>query len=323
MSKFNVVVIGKLFPSALEKLEGTCEIKVWDKAERIPDPLLYDWLQDAEGLISRGDIQVNEELLAHAPRLRVIAQSSVGYDNINIEDCTKRSIPFGNTPEVLVEATADLTFGLLLSSARRIHEGWDFVQQGKWAVGSNLPFGVDLYGKTVGIFGMGSIGKAVVRRAQASGMKVIYHNRKQRHDDAETGASYVGFEHLLTQSDFIVVLAPLSDETRNRFGKAEFKKMKPTAYFVNAARGAIVDTEALYHALVNQEIAYAALDVTVPEPITPDHQLIKLTNVLITPHIGSATVETRRKMSELTAENLLAGLKKQSLPKCVNEEVNY
>ena len=323
MGKYKVAVIGQLFPSALKNLEEACEIKLWDKSERIPQDQLHEWLADAEGFISRGDIKVDGELLSHAPHLGVVAQSSVGYDNIDIDACTKHSIPFGNTPGVLVEATADLTFGLVLSSARRIHEGWNFVQEGKWKKGSNISFGVDLYGRTLGIVGLGNIGKAVARRAQASGMNVIYHNRKKRHDHDQLGATYVSFDQLLEEADFIVVLVPLSASSHHLFGKEQFAKMKSTAYFINAARGAIVDTEALYEALVNQEIAYAALDVTDPEPINPDHPLISLPNILITPHIGSATIETRTKMSELTVENLLAGLAKKSLPACVNDEVNY
>lgn len=323
MNKHNVVVIGKLNPSVIERLEEKCNIKHWVKSEPIPQEQLYEWLEDAEGFISRMDLNVNDDLLSHAPKLRVIAQSSVGYDNIDVEACTKRSIPFGNTPGVLVEAVADLTFGLLLTSARRIHEGWNFVQAGNWKVGSQIPFGIDLYGKTLGIVGMGGIGKAVVKRAQASGMNVIYYNRNQRADDEQTGAVYVSFDQLVAESDFIVVLVPLSTATRHLFGNEQFSKMKPTAYFINVARGAVVDTEALYNALSNNEIAYAALDVTDPEPINADHPLFTLRNILITPHIGSATVETRAKMAELTVENLLAGLEKKRLPECVNNEVNY
>lgn len=323
MNKHNVVVIGKLNPSVIERLEEKCNIKQWEESEPIPQEKLYEWLEDAEGFISRMNLNVNDDLLSHAPKLRVIAQSSVGYDNVDIEACTKRSIPFGNTPGVLVEAVADLTFGLLLTSARRIHEGWNFVQAGNWQVGSSFPFGIDLYGKTLGIVGMGGIGKAVVKRAQASGMKVIYYNRNKRNDDEQIGAVYVSFDQLLVESDFIVVLVPLSAATRHLFGKEQFSKMKPTAYFINVSRGAVVDTEALYHALSNNEIAYAALDVTDPEPLNEDHPLLKLRNILVTPHIGSATIETRAKMAELTVENLLAGLEKKRLLECVNQEVNY
>lgn len=323
MAKHKIVSIGQIFPSALKRLEEVCEMKIWDRPEPIPEEVLYDWLQDAEGLRSRGDLKINEELLSHAPNLRVIAQTSVGYDNVDINDCTKFSIPFGNTPGVLVEATADLTFALVLASARRIHEGWVFVREGKWTKESNLSLGVDLFGKTLGIVGMGSIGSSVAKRAQASGMEVIYHNRTKRPDEVELGARYVSFDALLEQSDFVVVLVPLSEQTHHLFSKEQFAKMKSTAYFINAARGGVADTNALYEALVKKEIAYAALDVTEPEPIQHDHPLLSLPNILITPHIGSATTETRTSMHELTADNLLAGLNRKRLPACVNDEVNY
>nr|WP_295971697.1 D-glycerate dehydrogenase [uncultured Bacillus sp.] len=321
MSKYKVVSIGRIFPAALKRLEEVCEIKMWDKPEPIPQELLYEWLSDAEGLRSRGDFQINNELLEQAPNLRVIAQTSVGYDNVDIDACSKRGIPFGNTPGVLIEATADLAFGLVLSSARRIHEGWNFVQAGKWTKENSFPFGVDLFGKSLGIIGMGSIGTAVAKRAKASGMKVIYHNRTKRQDDDLLGVRYVSFEELLAQSDFLVVLVPLSEKTFHLFSEEQFSIMKSTAYFINAARGGIVDTNALYEALVKKEIAYAALDVTDPEPLQPNHPLLSLPNILITPHIGSATIETRTSMHELTADNLLAGLERKKLPACVNREI--
>jgi glyoxylate reductase len=170
---------------------------------------------------------------------------------------------------------------------------------------------------------MGSIGAAVARRAQAFGMEVIYHNRKQRHDEKQIGAEYASFDQLLHRADFVVVLVPLSESSRKLFGKEQFSKMKSSAYFINASRGGVVDTDALYEALVEKKIAYAALDVTDPEPLPIDHPLLSLPNILITPHIGSATIETRTKMSELTVENILAGLAKKKLPACVNDAVNY
>jgi glyoxylate reductase len=319
--KHKVVVLGRLFPAAQSRLEELCDIKQWDQVDPIPREELYEWLRDAEGLICRPDLKIDDELLSHAPFLRVIAQPSVGYDNVDIEACSKRSVRFGNTPKVLNEATADLTFGLVLSSARRIHEGWNFVQGNKWQGRKNISLGVDLYGKTLGIVGMGNIGEAVAKRAQVSGMNVIYHNRRIRSDHGMLGIPYVTFEQLLTESDFIVVLVPLSEDSRKLFGKEEFVKMKPTAYFINASRGAVVDTEALYEALRTYEIAYAALDVTDPEPLS-NHPLIELPNILITPHIGSATVETRTRMSELTVDNLIAGLTNRPLPSCVNKDLD-
>ncbi len=322
MGKHHAVVIGKLQDSLIERLQEQCEIKIWDKSSKIPQSLLIDWLQDAEGLISRGDIAVNESLLSQAPNLRVVAQSSVGYDNIDIDACTNHSIPVGNTPGVLVEATADIAFGLLLNSARGIHEGWEYVKTGKWGSSSQFPLKVDLYGKHLGIVGMGNIGKAVAKRAQASGMNILYHNRAPREENDKLGATYVSFHTLLEKSDFILVLVPLTEQSRGLFGKEQFAKMKSTCHFINTSRGAVVNMDALCEALVNKKIAYAALDVTDPEPINMEHPIMSLENVLITPHIGSATHETRLRMATLTVDNLLSGLNREKLLTCVNEAVN-
>jgi glyoxylate reductase len=318
-----VVVTGRILSSALDLIREQCEVQMWDQLSTIPQALLYDWVKDANGIFATGDVKVDETLLQHAPRVRVITQASVGYDNVDVESCTKRGIPFGNTPGVLVDATADLTFGLLLCAARRIFEGAMQVRSGQWRNNYEVLFGNDLFGKTLGIVGMGSIGAAVAKRAQASGMKVIYHNRTQRHDDDVLGATYVSFHDLLEQADFVVVLVPLTEQSRGLFGRDQFAMMKSTAYLVNASRGPVVDTDALYEALKAKQIAYAALDVTDPEPLPADHPLLTLENILITPHIGSATYETRNRMAVLAAENLLAGLARKSLKTCVNEIVNF
>ncbi|MCM3643933.1 MULTISPECIES: 2-hydroxyacid dehydrogenase [Priestia] len=320
MGKYKVVMSGKTWPNAYEKLAEHCDIQMWEGEGKIPEETLRDWLRDADGFFNIGHITVDEELLEAAPNLRVISQSGVGYDSVDVEACTKKGVPFSNTPGVLVEATADLTFGLLLSAARRIHEGYEKVKQGNW----ETVFGVDLFGKTLGIVGMGDIGSAVARRAKASGMNIVYHNRSRKHEaEKELDTVYLSFEELLQTADCIVCLVPLSNESKGMFGEAEFKAMKNSAYFVNAARGGLVDTEALYEALKNEEIAYAALDVTDPEPLPADHKLLQLSNVLVTPHIGSATYETRNRMADLAVQNLLLGLEKKPLVTCVNEEVNY
>ncbi|WP_378953424.1 2-hydroxyacid dehydrogenase [Pelosinus sp. sgz500959] len=318
MNQYKVVMTGRLMTPALERIQETCEVKLWEKAESIPHETLVDWLKDAEGLVVTGDIQVNEELLQYAPKLKVIAQSAVGYDNVDTEACTRHGILFGNTPGVLVETTADLAFSLLLCAARRIHEGWNFVREGSWNRGSKISLGIDLAGKTLGIVGMGQIGVAVAKRAKVFGMNVIYYNRNRRLDDHETGATYQSFDAVLAQADCMIVLTPLSKETRGLFGASQFAQMKRTAYFVNMSRGPVVDTNALFDALQTGKIAYAALDVTDPEPLPGDHPLLTLSNILITPHIGSATQETRTAMSQLTADNLLAGLNDKPLPACVN-----
>ncbi|MDR3563965.1 MAG: D-glycerate dehydrogenase [Negativicutes bacterium] len=318
-----VVIPNEIRPAALAMLNKDCEVRHWEQTEPMPLATLYEWLADADGLFVTGHgVKVDAELLAHAPRLRVIAQAAAGYENADLTACTARKIPFSNTPGAVVEATADVTFGIMLSAARRIHEGWNWVKSGKWE-SAELPFGVDLFGKTLGIVGMGQIGAAVAKRAQASGMKVVYHNRTRREDEGALGVSFLSFDELLATADFIVVMVPLSPATRGMFGPAEFAKMKPTAYFVNGARGALVDTNALYDALKTGKIAYAALDVTDPEPLPADHPLLTLPNILVVPHIGTATDETRDAMACLAAKNLLAGLARKPLLTCVNKEVNY
>lgn len=320
-----IVMTGKPMTEADQFIRQHCEVRAWEEVGVMPRNVLIEWLADAEGLMSVGGqpVKVDAELLAHAPKLRVIAQSSVGYDNVDVAACTASGVPFGNTPGVLTEATADLAFLLVLCAARRIKESVAIVQNGHWKPGAPIPLGVDLHGKTLGMVGLGQIGSAVARRAQASGMEIIYHNRRRRSPEEENGAIYVEFVDLLERSDFIVVLVPLNEDSHGMFGKQEFGKMKKTAFFINAARGAIVKTEELYEAVRDGVIAGCALDVTDPEPISADHPLLLLPNVFVTPHIGSATIETRNRMAMLAAENLLLGLEKKPLKTCVNQQVNY
>jgi glyoxylate reductase len=320
-----IVMTGKPMPEADLFIRQRCEVKSWDEPGVMPRQLLLEWLADAEGLMVVGGqpVKVDADLLVHAPKLRVIAQSSVGYDNVDVAACTASGVPFGNTPEVLTEATADLTYLLVLSAARRLKESLAIIQEGRWTPMQSIPLGVDLFGKTLGMVGLGQIGSAVARRAMASGMNIIYYNRRRRSPEEEHGATYVAFDALLKQSDFIVVLVPLNDDSRGLFGAAEFAKMKRTALFINAARGAIVKTPDLYEAVKGGVIAGCALDVTDPEPIPADHPLLQLPNVFVTPHIGSATIETRNRMAMLAAENLVLGLAKEPLKTCVNPEVNF
>lgn len=323
MNKYKIVIPTYIRPAALAMLSDLCDIRQWTATTPIPLDTLYDWVRDAEGIFITGHgIQVNEELLARAPALRVIAQAAAGYDNTDLAACSRHRVPFSNTPEAVVEATADIAFGILLAAARRLHEGWDWVRSGKWQ-SAELPFGVSLYGKTLGIVGFGRIGAAIARRAQASGMKIVYHNQRRRADDGALNATYLGFDELLATADFVLAMAPLTDKTRGMFGRAQFAAMKSSAYFINSGRGALVDTDALYEALQQREIAYAALDVVDPEPLPATHRLLSLPNILITPHIGSATPETRDAMACCAAANLLAGLARQPMPDCLNTDVNY
>lgn len=322
-NKPSVLIVGKILPIILELLQTAANITHLPNASGANAAILEQMLPTIDGLLSTSVLSVDKSLLNKAPNLKVISQPTVGIDNIDLEACTSLGIPVGHTPDVLVEATADLFFGLMLSAARRIPEGWNFVKSGAWAEASSFPFGTDLYGKTLGIAGMGRIGIGVAKRAQASGMSVVYHNRTPRADDENLKTKYVTFDELLATADFLMILVPLTKESHHLFGAAEFAKMKATAYLINGARGKLIDTAALYTALKNGDIAFAALDVTDPEPLPGNHPLLTLANILITPHIGSATHETRAKMAHLAVQNLLNGLNSKPLPACANPQVNF
>ena len=314
LKEMTVVTSGKLRAPAYELLDAETNLLAWKESGRTPAELFDSWLAQADALYSIGNIKINEELLAKAPKLKVIAQASVGYDNIDVAACHARGIKVGNTPHVLAPAVADLAYGLIIDSARKISRGWQHVATGKWGERKGLGFGVDLAGKTLGIVGMGDIGSKVVKRALASDMRVIYHNRHRRADDAALGAEYVRFDELLQTADFILVTVPLTKETQGMFGSAQFAAMKDGVRFINIARGKIVDTDALYEALASKKVAYAALDVTDPEPLPGTHKLLTLDNVTVTPHIATSTVETRDAMAKLAAENILAALSGKPMP---------
>ena len=238
----------------------------------------------------------------------------MGYDNIVVAACAARGVAVGNTPGVLVDAVADWAYALILDSARQLVKASEHVRSGLW--GQRKPFGltVDLAGKTLGIIGMGDIGSAVARRAQASKMRVIYHNRRQRGDDGQLGVEYAGLDDLLRRSDFILLAVTLNPSTQKMIDAQALAKFKPGARLINISRGGVVDTEALYEALKSGHLAYAALDVTDPEPLPGEHKLLTLPNVTVTPHVASATAETRDAMALLTADNIIAGLEGRPLP---------
>ena len=314
LKQYTVVASGKMRDVAFEKLDAAVNLLGWQKGGRVPAEQFDEWLAKADALFSTGNIKINEELLAKAPNLKVIAQASVGYDNIDVAACNARNIPVGNTPGVLVDAVADLAYALILDSARKIVLAYDHVKSGKW--GENKPFGLatDLANKTLGVVGMGDIGSAIAERAKASKMKIIYHNRNRRADDEVLGATYVTFDELLAQADFIVIAVTLNPTTKGMFNKEAFAKMKDGARIVNISRGAVIDTEAMYEALLSGKLAHAAMDVTDPEPLPGDHKLLSLPNVTVTPHMASATTETRDAMALLTVDNILAGLEGKPMP---------
>lgn len=314
LKQYTVIASGKMRDVAFEKLDAAVNLLGWQKGGRVPAEQFDEWLAKADALFSTGNIKINEELLAKAPNLKVIAQASVGYDNIDIAACNARNIPVGNTPSVLVDAVADLAYALILDSARKIVLAYDHVKSGKW--GENKPFGLatDLTNKTLGVVGMGDIGSAIAERAKASKMKIVYHNRNRRADDEALGATYVTFDELLAQADFIVIAVTLNPTTKGMFNKEAFAKMKDGARIVNISRGAVIDTEAMYEALLSGKLAHAAMDVTDPEPLPGDHKLLSLPNVTVTPHMASATTETRDAMALLTVDNILAGLEGKPMP---------
>ncbi len=314
-----VIVTHTLPPGWISPLEAACKLFVGPKDATEMDHHLIAVLPQAEGIFSLLTIPITETEIEKAPKLRVVSNMAVGVDNIDIKACTGRKIPIGNTPGVLTESTADLTMALILSITRNIPRASIDAREGHWKTWSPAGWlGLELNNSTLGIIGMGKIGKAVARRALGFGMKILYTDPQAAR---EINVAQISLEELLRCSDIVSLHTPLTADTRGMINPATLSLMKSGAYLINAARGPLVDTDALTIALRDHKIAAAALDVTDPEPLPPSHPLYQLPNCLIVPHIGSATEQTRRKMAELACENLLAGLRGDRLPHCVNPEV--
>lgn len=307
----------------LKKLDEKCRILTGPPEADHLVPELEQHLPKVEGLFSLLTIPVSEVLLSKAPNLKVVSNMAVGYDNVDVAACTRRGIPVGNTPGVLTEGTADLAMALLLAAARKIPQSSQDARNGLWKTWSPTGWlGADLNRATLGIVGMGKIGAAVARRARAFGMNIVYSDQHPKPElEKEFSAIKLSLETLLWESDFVSLHVPLSPETQHMINAEALQQMKRTAILINAARGPVVDSKALYQALKENWIAAAALDVTDPEPLPPDDPLYSLSNCLIVPHIGSATQRTRRRMAELACDNLLAGLRNEPLPNCVNPDV--
>lgn len=283
---------------------------------------LQDAVANMDGLMTMLTERVDDALLAAAPRLKVISNYAVGYDNVDVAAATARGIPVGNTPGVLTEATADQAFALLLAAARRVVDGVRYVRDGDWRSWHPIQLlGRDVSGATVGIVGLGRIGHAFAKRAGGFDMRILYHGGSNQAFADEVGATRVTLDALLREADFVSLHVPLTDKTRGLIGERELSLMKETAILVNTARGGVVDTAALVKALQNRQIGGAALDVTDPEPISAEHPLVHLPNCIVVPHLGSATWPVREKMGMLAADNLLAGLRGDRLPNCVNPAV--
>ena len=326
MSKSRVYVTRIIPEGGLRLVREACDAEIWEGETPPPRKVLLGKVRGIDGLLALLTDRIDAELMdAAGPQLKVISNYAVGYNNIDVEAATARGIAVGNTPGVLTDTTADMAFTLLMAAARRVVEGADYVRAGKWrTLGPTLLLGHDIHHATLGIIGFGRIGRTVARRAKGFEMEILFYDPLVSADDPEAqalGARAVDLDTLLACSDFVTVHVPLMDETYHLIGTEALHKMQPTAILINTSRGPVVDPEALYQALKEGEIAYAALDVTEPEPINVDSSLLSLPNCIIVPHVASASIATRTRMAEIAAHNLIAGLRGEPLPAWVNPEV--
>ncbi|KYC38140.1 D-glycerate dehydrogenase [Scytonema hofmannii PCC 7110] len=318
------VFITRRLPTDLARLRQVATIEVWEERQPPPDEVLLEKVKTVDGLLCLLTDRIDKQLIEAGTCLKVISQMAVGYDNIDIPTATAKKIPIGHTPGVLTDATADFTWVLLMAAARRVVEADRFTRAGLWRTWEpDLLLGPNITGATLGIVGLGRIGQAVARRAKGFEMRVLYtsKHRCQAELEQSLGVEFVSFESLLQESDFVTIHTPLSDDTYHLFSYHQFELMKQSAILINTARGGVVNQDALYQALLQGQIAGAAIDVTEPEPIPIDHPLLTLDNLIIAPHIGSASRQTREKMANMAIANLIAGLKGDRLPDCVNPEV--
>ncbi|MGM0903955.1 MAG: 2-hydroxyacid dehydrogenase [Bacillota bacterium] len=309
--KPKIIVYAKVDSSVLDFIEQTCEVVYFEGLDTNTYPRFLHDLKDAHGILGAG-LKVDDDLLEGAPQLKVVSNVSVGYENLNLPAITARGIMATNTPDVLNDTVADVIMGLMLSTARRIPELDQYVKTGQWK--SNLKetyFGIDVHHKVLGIIGMGGIGSAVAKRAHLGfDMDILYHNRSRKLDAEEKyNATFCSLDLLLKNSDYVLLMTPLTPETEKLMGEKEFSLMKKSAIFINSSRGKTVDEDALIHALQTGDIAGAGLDVFVNEPVEVNNPLISMKNVVTLPHIGSATYETRYKMAMTAANNLVDALK--------------
>jgi len=319
--KLKVFVTRPLPSSVLDMVAARCGLRVHPEDAPMKPEQLGDACRDVDGILVVGT-RIGKEVLGQAPKLRVVANCGVGYDNIDVAACTQRRIVVTNTPVVLTETTADLAFALLMAAARRVAEGDRFVREGRWLRWEwGLLWGADVFGKTLGLYGFGRIAQAMARRGRGFSMRIVYHARHRAPQavEGELKAQYVDRATLLRESDFLSLHVPLMSTTQHLIRAEDFAAMKPSAYLINTARGKVVDEGALVEALQSRRIAGAGLDVFEYEPhVHPN--LLKLDNVVLMPHVASATAETRLKIALLAAENLLAGLEGRRPPNAVNPE---
>ena len=319
-----VFVTRRFFPEALEVLTDAADTEVWPDDEPPTPEQLLGKVVEADGILTNIMDRIDADVFQAAHRLKVVSQLGVGVDNIDVAEATRRGVLVGNTPGVLAKATADIAFGLLMSAARRISEGDRWLRAGNWKMQYHpmVWLGAEVHGATLGIVGMGQIGVEMAKRARGFDMRVIYYSRTRKPElESQLGMEYFEPSDLLSTADFVTLHIPLTLETRHFIGERELQLMKPTAILINAARGAVVDSQALYTALKEGWISGAALDVTDPEPILPDDPLLSLDNLVITPHIGSASIDSRRRTCLLAARNVVAGIQGKRLEACANPEV--
>ncbi|ASJ09490.1 D-glycerate dehydrogenase [Thermococcus siculi] len=324
--KPKVFITRRIPENGIELLRKHFEVEVWEDEHEIPREVLLERVRNADALVTMLSERIDAEVFDAAPRLRIVANYAVGYDNIDVEEATRRGIYVTNTPDVLTNATADFAWTLLLATARRLVEADNFVRSGEWkrrgvAWHPLMYLGHDVYGKTIGIIGFGRIGQAIAKRALGFGMRILYNARSRKPEvEKELEAEFKPLEELLRESDFTVLAVPLTRETYHMINEEMLRLMKPTAILVNIARGKVVDTEALVKALKEGWIAGAGLDVFEEEPYY-NSELFKLKNVVLAPHLGSATHGAREGMAELVARNLIAFKNGEIPPTLVNREV--
>ncbi len=322
MTTDKVFVTRQLPPATLEPLAAQYDLEIWDSFLPPNYETIMEKASGITGLLCLLTDRIDAPLIQAGTALKVISNMAVGYDNIDVDAASARGIPIGNTPGVLTETTADFAFALLMAVARRIPEAKQYVDAGEWQTWHpTVLSGQDIYGAILGIVGFGRIGQAMARRAGGFGMRVLVNSRGHEAEIRQIGGERVGLDELLRESDYVSLHVPLTEETYHLIGKSELKAMKPNAILINTARGGVVNPEALYEALRAGDIFAAGLDVTEPEPIPLSDPLLTLDNCLVVPHVASASVATRAKMAKMAVDNVIAGLKGEALPNCVNPEV--
>ena len=323
MNKQKVFVTRSRVPKAIKLLEENFDVSVWNSLIKAPKDDLKKYIKDADAILTEVDYVIDKEIISNAPNLKIISNRAIGVDNIDIETANINNIKIGNTPGVLHESCADLTFGLIIAIARQIPYAYNQVLKGNWKFFDQTPYiGPDVYGSTLGIIGFGKIGQALAKRAQGFDMNVLYYSRSRKEElESKLNVKWSSnINTLLKESDYICVLVPLSKDTEHIISVDEFKLMKKSAFLINTSRGKTVDQKALINALESNSIAGAALDVTDPEPIEMDSKLLSMKNVLIVPHISSASTKTIENMGLMAAKNITLGLTGKEMLSCVNAD---